>query len=73
MPNLTYENLADANQGQSNNQGGEQVEQRGAVRRFFGGVRSALSSAFGWCNDRDEDELQNLEQASRDVLQRFMV
>ncbi len=41
------------------------------MRRFFGGVRAAMSSAFGWCNDRDEDEVQNVERASAEILSRF--
>ena len=38
---------------------------------MFGGMRSAMASVFGWCGDREDDEVHNIERASADTLQRF--
>ena len=30
-----------------------------------------FQNAFGWCNDRTEDEMQNVDMASQESIQRF--
>ena len=30
-----------------------------------------MASVFGWCGDREDDEVHNIERASADTLQRF--
>ena len=41
------------------------------MSRMFGGMRAAMASVFGWCGDREDDEVHNIERASADTLQRF--
>ena len=41
------------------------------VRRFFGAARAAVASAFDWCGNRDDDEIQNTERVSAEVLTRY--
>lgn len=75
MPPLKYENLVDEEvKGdiRGNNQGQDDEEEgQGMISWFFGGVRSAISAAFGWCNDRDEEEVMDIERASAESLMRF--
>ena len=46
-------------------------EEPGMIASFFGGLRSAVESAFGWCSDRDDEETMDIERASAESLLRF--
>ena len=72
LPPLKYENLVDeevkGTDGGANEAGEEDV---GMIGRFFGGMRAAMDSMFGWCSDRDEEEVMDIERASAESLTRF--
>ena len=69
-PKLVYENLADSQEDKDEEAKLREDERQGVFGRFFGGMRAAISNAFGWCNDRDEDELLNEERACAEILSR---
>ena len=68
LPPLKYENLVD----EEVNGGGEGAEEEpGMIASIFGGLRSAIESAFGWCSDREDEEVMDIERASAESLLRF--
>ena len=72
LPPLKYENLIDEEVKGVDADMAEE-EGQGMVGRFFGGIRAAFDAAFGWCNDRDEEEVMDIERASAESLTRFKI
>ena len=75
LPPLKYENLVDEEVKGVDAYGNVQVEQDeedvGMFGRFFGGLRSAMDAAFGWCSDREDEEIMDIERVSAESLLRF--
>ena len=75
LPPLKYENLVDeevkgdGDIAREANQDGE--ENVGMIAGFFGGMRAAMDSMFGWCSDRDDEEVMDIERASAESLMRY--
>ena len=68
LPPLKYENLVD----EEVNEGADGAEEEpGMIASIFGGLRSAIESAFGWCSDREDEEVMDIERASAESLLRF--
>lgn len=74
LPPLKYENLVDeeVKGGDDDTHEGRVAEEDvGMFGRFFGGMRAAVDSMFGWCSDRDDAEVLDIERASAESLMRF--